>query len=300
MLQAIQYQKTGELSVKELPAPEMKPGMVIVRTLASLISAGTERTSVETAKASMIQKARSRPDLVRQVIDMAKREGLMNTIDKVRTRLDSYKSLGYSAAGVVIASSVDELAPGDRVACAGAGYASHAEVIAVPKNLVVKIPDEVSFDEACFTTLGAIAMQGVRQAKVSLGETVAVIGLGLLGQLTVQLLKASGCRVIGLDINERQFGLAREFGADAVAISGSSALGTIESFSRGIGADAVIITASTGSNEPMELALKAARKKGRVVVVGAIGMDMPRSPFYEKELEVTIACRYGPGRYDPA
>lgn len=300
MLQAIQYQKTGELSVKELPAPEMKPGMVIVRTLASLISAGTERTSVETAKASMIQKARSRPDLVRQVIDMAKREGLMNTIDKVRTRLDSYKSLGYSAAGVVIASSVDELAPGDRVACAGAGYASHAEVIAVPKNLVVKIPDEVSFDEACFTTLGAIAMQGVRQAKVSLGETVAVIGLGLLGQLTVQLLKASGCRVIGLDINERQFGLAREFGADAVAISGSGALGTIESFSRGIGADAVIITASTGSNEPMELALKAARKKGRVVVVGAIGMDMPRSPFYEKELEVTIACSYGPGRYDPS
>lgn len=300
MLQAIQYQKTGELSVKDLPAPELKPGMVIVRTSASLISAGTERTSVETAKASMLQKARSRPDLVRQVLDMAKKEGAMATWEKVRTRLDSYKALGYSAAGVVIASSVDEFAPGDRVACAGAGYASHAEVIAVPKNLVIKVPEEVTLDEACFTTLGAIAMQGVRQAKVSLGESVAVIGLGLLGQLTVQLLKASGCRVIGLDINERQFALAREFGADAVTTSSGGAASVIESFTRGLGADAVIITASTGSNEPMELALKAARKKGRVVVVGAVGMNLPRSPFYEKELEVTIACSYGPGRYDPS
>jgi polar amino acid transport system substrate-binding protein len=300
MLQAIQYQKTGELSVKELPAPELKPGMVIVRTSASLISAGTERTSVETAKASMLQKARSRPDLVKQVLDMAKKEGAMATWEKVRTRLDSYKALGYSAAGVVIASSVDEFAPGDRVACAGAGYASHAEVIAVPKNLVIKVPEEVTLDEACFTTLGAIAMQGVRQAKVSLGESVAVIGLGLLGQLTVQLLKASGCRVIGLDINERQFALAREFGADAVTTSSGGAASVIESFTRGLGADAVIITASTGSNEPMELALKAARKKGRVVVVGAVGMNLPRSPFYEKELEVTIACSYGPGRYDPS
>lgn len=300
MLQAIQYQKTGELSVKELPAPELKPGMVIVRTHASLISAGTERTSVETAKASMLQKARSRPDLVKQVLDMAKKEGAMATWEKVRTRLDSYKALGYSAAGVVIASSVDEFAPGDRVACAGAGYASHAEVIAVPKNLVVKVPEEVTLDQACFTTLGAIAMQGVRQAKVSLGESVAVIGLGLLGQLTVQLLKASGCRVIGLDINERQFALAREFGADAVTTSSGGAASVIESFTRGLGADAVIITASTGSNDPMELALKSARKKGRVVVVGAVGMNLPRSPFYEKELEVTIACSYGPGRYDPS
>lgn len=300
MLQAIQYQKTGELSIKELPAPELKPGMVIVRTHASLISAGTERTSVETAKASMLQKARSRPDLVKQVIDTAKKEGLFNTIEKVRTRLDSYKALGYSAAGVVVASSVDEFAPGDRVACAGAGYASHAEVIAVPKNLVVKLPESVSMDEASFTTLGAIAMQGVRQAKVSLGESVVVIGLGLLGQLTVQLLKAAGCRVVGLDINERQFALAREFGADAVAVSSSGAVGTIESFTRGVGADAVIITASTSSNEPMELALKTTRKKGRVVVVGVAGMNLPRSPFYEKELEITIACSYGPGRYDPS
>lgn len=299
MLQAIQYQKTGELHVKELPAPELKPKMIVVHTQASLISAGTERTSVSTARASMMEKIRTRPDLVKQVVDMAKREGLMSTVDKVRTKLDSYKALGYAAAGVVLESSIDEFAPGDRVACAGGGYASHAEVIAVPRNLAVKIPDGVSFDEAAFTTLGAIALQGVRQADVRLGEAVAVIGLGLLGQLTVQLLKAAGCRVIGLDINERQFELAREFGADVLALSGSSALGTIESFTRGIGCDAVIITAGTSSNEPMQLAIQAARKKGRVVVVGAVGMDIPRSPFYEKELDITISCSYGPGRYDP-
>jgi polar amino acid transport system substrate-binding protein len=300
MLQAVQYQKTGELSVKELPAPELKPGMIVVRTHASLISAGTERTSVATAQASILGKIRSRPDLVKQVLDTAKREGIWNTIEKVRTRLDSYKSLGYSAAGVVVESACDEFAPGDRVACAGAGFASHAEVIAVPKNLAVKIPEGVGFDEAAFTTLGAIALQGVRQAKLNLGESVVVIGLGLLGQLTVQILKASGCRVFGMDINERQFELAREFGADRLAISGSDSLGAIESFTRGRGADAVIITASTSSNEPVELAIKALRKKGRLVVVGVTGMNLPREGFYEKELEVTISCSYGPGRYDPS
>ncbi|MBC8145367.1 MAG: bi-domain-containing oxidoreductase [bacterium] len=300
MLQAIQYQKTGELSVKELPAPLLRSGMVVVRTQASLISAGTERTSVATAQASMLEKMRSRPDLVKQVWDMAKREGVMSTIEKVQSRLDSYKALGYSAAGVVVESGVDGFAPGDRVACAGAGYASHAEVIVVPKNLVVRIPDNVSFDEAAFTTLAAIALQGVRQSRVVLGEAVAVIGLGLLGQLTVQLLKAAGCRVIGLDINEGQFDMARGFGADEVALSDRSAADAIESFTRGLGADAVIITASTSSNDPMMLAIQAARKKGRVVVVGAVGMDVPRSPFYEKELDITIACSYGPGRYDPS
>ncbi|MEO5928944.1 MAG: bi-domain-containing oxidoreductase [Candidatus Kapaibacterium sp.] len=299
MLQAIQYQKTGELHVKELPAPELKPKMIVIRTYASLISAGTERTSVATAKASMFEKVRTRPDLVKQVLDMAKKEGWRNTIDKVRTKLDSYKALGYSAAGVVIESACDEFAPGDHVACAGGGFASHAEIIAVPRNLAVKIPEGVSYDEAAFTTLGAIAMQGVRQAKVSLGESVAVVGLGLLGQLTVQLLKAAGCRVIGLDINERQFALAREFGADELVVTGSSALGSIESFTRGIGCDAVILTAGTSSNDPIILAINAARKKGRVVVVGAVGMDIPRSPFYEKELDITISCSYGPGRYDP-
>jgi polar amino acid transport system substrate-binding protein len=300
MLQAIQYQKTGKLHVKELPAPELKPKMIIVRTVASLISAGTERTSVATAQASTLEKIRTRPDLVKQVLDMAKREGWMSTIEKVRTKLDSYKALGYAASGEVIASLCDEFSPGDRVACAGGGYASHAEILAVPRNLAVKIPEGVSYDEAAFTTLGAIAMQGVRQAKVSLGESVAVIGLGLLGQITLQLLKAAGCRVIGLDINERQFALAREFGADALLTSNSGSLPEIENFTRGIGCDAVIITAGTNSNEPVELAIKAARKRGRLVVVGAVGMNLPRAGFYEKELEVTIACSYGPGRYDPS
>lgn len=300
MFQALQHQKSGEIEVKELPAPTVRPGWIVVRTGASLISAGTERTSVEKAKASLIERARKQPDDVRQVIDMAKREGVLNTFSKVMNKLDSYRALGYSAAGTVIESGCDEFAPGDRVACAGAGYAVHAEVIAVPKNLAVKIPEGVGFEEASFTTLGAIALQGVRQAAPNLGESVVVIGLGLLGQITVALLKANGCRVIGLDVDASQFPLAAEFGADATAPSNGDAVGIVQSFTRGIGADAVIITAGTSSNAPIELAIKMARKKGRVVVVGAVAMDIPRSPFYEKELEITISCSYGPGRYDPA
>jgi len=299
VLQAVQHQNSGELVVKELPAPELRPKMILVRVAASLISAGTERTSVAGAQASLVGRARANPDQVRLVWEMMKKEGVRGTLEKVRGKLDSYKSLGYSAAGTVIASSCDEFAPGDRVACGGQGIASHAEVIAVPRNLAVKIPEGVEFDEAAFTTLGAIAMQGVRQARVSLGESVAVVGLGLLGQLTVQLLKSSGCRVVGLDINDGALELARSFGADLAVKSGSAALGAVESFTRGVGCDAVILTAGTSSNEPMEFAIKAARKRGRVVVVGGVGMDLPRSPFYEKELDITISCSYGPGRYDP-
>ncbi|MGE3800243.1 MAG: bi-domain-containing oxidoreductase [Candidatus Kapaibacterium sp.] len=299
MLQAVQHQKSGEIEVKELPAPTVRSGWIVVATQASLISAGTERASVEKSKASLIERARKQPEDVRQVIDMAKKEGVLNTIRKVQNKLDSYRALGYSAAGVVLESGCDEFAPGDRVACAGAGYAVHAEVISVPKNLAVKLPENVSFEDASFTTLGAIALQGIRQADPRLGENVAVIGLGLLGQLTVGMLKANGCRVIGLDIDESQFSLAKEFGADATAPSNGDAVNVVESFTRGIGADAVIITAGTSSNAPMELAIKMTRKKGRIVVVGAVGMDLPRSPFYEKELEITISCSYGPGRYDP-
>ena len=300
MLQAVQHQKTGEIEVKELPAPTLRSGWIVVATQASLISAGTERASVEKSKASLLERARKQPDDVRQVLDMAKKEGVLNTIRKVQNKLDSYRALGYSTAGIVIESGCDEFAPGDRVACAGAGYAVHAEVVAVPKNLAVKIPEGVSFDEASFTTLGAIALQGIRQADLRLGENVAVIGLGLLGQLTVGMLKASGCRVIGLDIDESQFELAHQFGAAARAPSNGDAVKIVESFTRGLGVDAVIITAGTSSNAPIELGIKMTRKKGRVVVVGAVGMDIPRSPFYEKELEITISCSYGPGRYDPA
>ncbi len=297
MFQIIQYQKTGEMSIEEVPAPRLKDGGVLVQNVFSLISTGTERTSVETAQASLIGKARSRPDLVRQVIDNVKREGLLATYEKVQNRLDNYKELGYSSAGIVVESSVTTFKPGDRVACAG--YAYHAEFIFVPKNLVVKIPAGVSFEEAAFTTLGAIALQGVRQADVRIGEQVAVIGLGLVGLITVQLLKANGCRVIGLDISENNFELAKKLGCDACTLSIPDAGKVVEAFTKGYGTDAVIITASTRSNEPLELALQLARKKSKVVVVGAVGMDVPRSPFYEKELELRISCSSGPGRYDP-
>jgi predicted dehydrogenase/threonine dehydrogenase-like Zn-dependent dehydrogenase len=299
LLQITQYQKTGEISVDELPAPKLRPGSVLVRNVFSLISAGTERTSVETAQASMLQKARSRPDLVRQVLDNFNREGLLSTYKKVRERLDNFKELGYSCAGVVVESAVDDIKVGDRVACAGVGYASHAEIVSVPRNLVVKVPDEVGFDEAAFTTVCAIAMQGVRQADVRVGEQVAVIGLGLVGLITVQLLKASGCRVIGMDIAPRNFDLALTLGCDRCAISNHDAALEVQSFTRGYGADAVVITAATTSNEPVELAIQCARKRGTVVAVGGVGMNIPRSPFYEKEINFRMSCSYGPGRYDP-
>jgi predicted dehydrogenase/threonine dehydrogenase-like Zn-dependent dehydrogenase len=299
LLQITQHQRTGEISVDELPAPKLGPGGVLVRNVFSLISAGTERASVETAQASLLQKARLRPDLVRQVLDNFQRDGLLATYKKVQDRLDSFKELGYSSAGVVIESAVDEIEVGDRVACAGVGYASHAEIVAVPRNLVVKVPDEVGFDEAAFTTVGAIAMQGVRQADVRVGEQAVVVGLGLIGLITVQLLKASGCRVFGMDVVSRNFDLARALGCARCALSRNDAIAEVQSFTRGYGADAVIITAATTSNEPVELAIQCARKRGTVVAVGTVGMNIPRSPFYEKEVNFCTSCSYGPGRYDP-
>jgi polar amino acid transport system substrate-binding protein len=296
MLQIIQYQKTGKLSVEELPSPQLQDGAILVRNVASVISAGTERTSVETAQASLLGKAKLRPDLVQQVLKSAKRDGVVATYKKVQNRLDNYKELGYSSAGIVIASSVDTFKPGERVACAGQAY--HAEEIAIPKHLATKIPDSISFEEAAFATICSIALQGVRQANVRLGETVTVIGLGLIGLITVQLLKANGCRVIGLDVTKANFDLAIKLGCDTCLLSSDAAVGLIESQTRGYGADASIITASTQSDEPVSLACQFARKKSRIVVVGAVGMHVPRSPFYEKELELAIACSYGPGRYD--
>ena len=298
MLQVIQYQKTGEISVDELPAPKLRPGYLLVRNAFSLISAGTERTSVETAQASMVQKARLRPDLVRQVLDNVKRDGLMATYQKVQDRLDNFKELGYSSAGVVIESGVDDIKVGDRVACGGVGYASHAEIISVPRNLAVKMPDEVGFDGAAFTTVAAIAMQGVRQADVRVGEQVVVIGLGLVGLLTVQLLKASGCRVMGMDVAPRNFELALTLGCDRCTLSNDDAVFEVQNFTRGYGADAVVVTAATTSSQPVELAIQCARKRGTVVAVGTVGMHIPRSPFYEKEVNFRTSCSYGPGRYD--
>lgn len=298
MLQIVQYQKNGEMIVEEMPAPECPAGGVLVRTAYSLISAGTEKTSVTNAQSSMIQRAKKQPEQVKLVLDFIKKEGIKSTYNRVMSKLEDFKVLGYSSAGIVVESDCDEFAIGDRVACAGAGYANHAEYVAIPKNLVCKIPENVSFEDASYTTLGSIALQGVRQADVRLGENVAVIGLGLLGQITVQLLKASGCKVIGMDIDESLFEQAKKYGADAVFKSSTDYLKNIQAITKGIGCDAVIITASTASDEPMELAINLARKKGKVVVVGAVGMNIQRSPFYQKELDITISCSYGPGRYD--
>lgn len=299
MLQVLQHQKSGEITVAELPMPKLRQGGVLVRNVFSLISAGTERTSVETAKASLIGKAKTRPDLVKQVVDNVKKQGLITTYKKIKTRLDNYKALGYSSAGIVLESSCDEFEVGNRVACAGAEYASHAEVVFVPKNLVVKIPDNVDFDEAAFTTLGAIAMQGVRQANVNIGENIVVIGLGLLGQLTLQILKAAGCSVIGMDISRSALELATELGADRVVESKILiASKSVDSFTGGIGADAVIITAATKSNDPIEIAGSVCRDRGRIIIVGSVKADIPRSPFYEKEIEMRLSRSYGPGRYD--
>lgn len=296
MLQIIQYQKNGEITIEDLPDLTCPPNGILVKNYYSLISAGTERTSVETAQASIIGKAKSRPDLVRQVIDNIKKEGLLATYEKVMNRLDNYKELGYSSAGVVIESKVSEFNVGDKVACAG--YAYHSELVAIPKNLAVKVPDKVNLDEAAFTTLGAIALQGVRQAKINLGETVVVIGLGLIGLITVQLLKANGCKVIGLDINDRNFELAKEFGCSECLIFNDDSVKIIESITNGNGVDATIITASTKSSEPLEKAIEYSRKKARIVIVGVLKIEAPRKGFYEKELEITISCSYGPGRYD--
>ena len=304
MKQVIQNFKTGELYVDEVPNPSISENMVLVENKFSLISAGTERGTVKVGKASLIGKAKQRPDLVAQVLQNIKKEGLKATIDKVRTKLDSLKALGYSTSGVVAASmdSDSKFKPGDRVACAGQDYASHAEVVSIPQNLVVKIPDNVSFEEASFTTLGAIALQGVRQAEPRLGDKVCVIGLGLLGQLTVQLLKANGCQVFGTDLSAGLVELAKESGAEqALLRNDSNFLTAVDNFTNGYGFDSVIITAAAPSNDPIELSAVISRKKGKVIVVGAVKMDIPRDPdFYRKELDLRMSCSYGPGRYDAA
>ncbi len=299
MKQLVQDFKTGEIRLVDVPPPALCPGCVLVRNAFSLVSAGTERSTVEMAQASILGKARKRPDLVKQVLDTVKREGISAAINKLRSRLDQWKELGYSTAGTVLelGESVTDFAVGDRVACAGQDYASHAEVVCVPQNLCAKIPEGVAFEHAAFTTLGAIALQGVRQADVRLGETVAVIGLGLVGQLTVQLLKAAGCAVLGVDINEAACELARKCGCDAVAFNDVERAAA--RLTNDFGVDAAIITASTDSNEPLALAGRIARERGRVVLVGVVGMEIPRDIYYRKELDFRLSRSYGPGRYDP-
>ena len=301
MKQVLQNRKTGRPFVGEVPVPALQRGRVLVRTVASLISAGTERAAVELVSKGLVQEARQRPDLVKAVVAKVKNEGLLNTFVSVRDKMAASQALGYSAAGVVaaVAEDVTEFQVGDRVACAGVGFASHAEVLSVPKNLCVHLPENVSFESGAYGTLGAIALQGVRLAEPTLGESVVVIGLGLVGQLTVQLLKANGCRVFGLDLDQSRVSLALELGADKAIVSNDEAAKEIEAWTRGYGADAVLITAATDSNQPVELAARVSRFKGRVIVVGMTGMDLPRAPFFSRELKLIISMSYGPGRYDP-
>src|SRR5580698_7100243 len=308
MKQVLQHPRSGEIVVEDVPAPQLLPGCVLVRVAASVVSAGTERASAAFARKNLVQKARSRPDLVRDVIHKVQRDGIFSAVQAVRSRLDQPQNPGYSSAGSVIAvgEGVTDLHPGDRVACAGAGFAVHAEIACVPRLLVARIPacskggTDVPLDEAAFATLGAVALHGVRTSNAKLGDLVAVIGLGLLGQLTVQLLKAAGCRVLGMDIDASRADLARQMGAERVASSPSTFRELCFETSRGAGVDGVLITAETSSSDPVNLAGAIARDRAVVVAVGTVGMDIERKAYYEKELDFRISRSYGPGRYDAA
>lgn len=298
------FTQSGNIITEEVPAPVCGDNAVLVRNEYSLISIGTESASLHGGGKGIMgiaSKAISNPELVHKAIDMVKKEGITKTIKVVKGQTGKLTPVGYSSSGVVleVGKNITDIAIGDRVACAGAGYANHAEIISVPGNLLCKMPDNVDFDEAAFTTIGAIAMQGVRRAKVQFGDNVVVIGLGLLGQIACQILKAAGAHVIGIDIMKERVELAEELGADICFAGGRDAVDEVLKYTDGIGADAVIIYAATSSNEPVKQAMEMARKKGRVVVVGAVGMEIDRSPFYEKELDFLISCSYGPGRYDP-
>ena len=300
MKQVEQNYRSGDLRVADVPAPRASDGGLLVGTRISLISSGTERQLMQLAKSSLVGKAVARPDLVRRVISNVQRDGLRPTLEKVFAKLDTPIPLGYSLVGNVmdVGRKVSGIAVRDRVACAGAGFANHAEFNAIPKHLAVPVPANVDDEDASFVTLGAIALQGVRVATPSLGERVVVMGLGLIGLLTVQILKANGCKVLGFDPNKGRAELAKQLGAD---VSCSESLAEmVASFTKGYGADAVILTASAKSSDPLNQAAEISRMKGRVVVVGLVGMNLDREPFYKRELDLRLSLSYGPGRHDPA
>lgn len=300
--QIVQKLMDGRMQVLEVPIPALQPGHILVKNAYSLISAGTEGSTVKTARAGLLTKAKERPQQVKQVLSTIRSHGVVQTYRAVMKKLDAYSPLGYSTAGVVVdvAPDVREFQPGDMVACGGL-TAAHAEVVGVPVNLCVKLPSEADLKQAAYNTLGAIALQGVRQADLRLGETCAVIGLGLLGQITCLLLKASGVKVIGIDINVEMVKIAQAKCADvALARDAAGIEDRIFQFTTGLGCDAVIITAATPSLDPVNFAGAVARKKGTVVIVGAVPTGFDREPhYYKKELQVRMSCSYGPGRYDP-
>lgn len=301
MRQIAQSYKTGKLTLSDVSNPAAPSGGILVQTTASLISAGTERMLVDLARKSLVSKARERPDLVAKVLDKVKREGALAAFDAVRSKLDTPIPLGYSMAGRVIevGSEAREFAVGDRVACAGAGIANHAELNAVPRNLAVHIPDGVSDEEACFATVASIGLHGVRLAKPSLGELVVVIGLGLIGQIAVSLLIAHGCDVVGVDVDAARVQLAIDRGAVAGVLSGrDDAAAVVRGLSRDRGADSVVITASSSTNEPLIVAGDVARERAIISIVGFLPIEIPRATYYAKELQVVVSRSYGPGRYD--
>lgn len=301
MLQLIQNYKTGKLEIVDIPMPVLSSNMVLVKNFNSLVSIGTERSIIDLGKKSLLGKAKARPDLVKRFIDKAKKEGFLKTFQEALGRLDNPTTLGYSSAGEVVAvgKNVHKFSVGDRVACIGAGYASHSEYITVPENLCCRMPENVSFEEASFGMLGIIAMHGIRCANLSFGEKVAVVGLGLLGLLTMQILKAYGCVVIGLDVDVNKVDLAKSFGIDFATSDVEEFKNISEKCSSGFGMDAVIITAATKSDEPIHLAVDISRFRGKVVVVGVADIHPNRNEMWHKEVEIIVSKAAGPGSLDP-
>lgn len=298
MKQILQNLGTGVTLLADVPSPRNRSTSLLIQTYSSLVSIGTEKMLMEFGKANIIDKARQQPDKVRMVLNKIRTDGLFSTIDAVKSKLDQPIPLGYCNAGTVIevGSEVTGFSVGDRVISNG----PHAEYVSVPVNLCARIPDSVSFDEAAFTVVGSIGLQGIRLAEPTLGESFVVTGLGLIGLLCVQLLRAHGCRVLGIDFDSNKCARARDFGADTVDLSkGEDPLSAATIFSKGRGVDGVLITASTKSNEPVSQAARMCRKRGRIVLVGVVGLELSRSEFYEKELTFQVSCSYGPGRYDP-
>lgn len=298
MKQILQNLKTGTVEVAEIPVPNVKRGQLLIKTSHTLISAGTERMLVEFGKAGWIEKAIQQPDKVRMVVDKIKTDGIQPTIEAIFNKLDKPLPVGYCNVGRIaaIGAGVVGFELHQRVISNG----KHAEVVSVPVNLCAKVPDSVSDEEAAFTVLGAVALQGIRLVQPTLGETVVVTGLGLIGLMTVQLLRAHGCRVLGLDFNKERLKLARLFGAEVIDLTEvDDPIRLAQSYSRGRGVDAVIVTASTKSNEPMRQAASMCRKRGRIVLVGVTGLELSRDDFFKKELTFQVSASYGPGRYDP-
>lgn len=297
MKQIIQDLKKGDTILEEVPVPRVKAGHVLIKTTKSLVSLGTERMLVEFGKANFIQKAKQQPDKVKMVLDKIKTDGLKPTLDAVFNKLGQPLPLGYCNVGVVeaIGKGVTEFKIGDRVASNG----NHAEFVSVPKNLVAKIPDNVTDEEATFTVIGSIGLQGIRLLNPTFGETVVVVGLGLIGLVTAELLKANGCNVIGFDFDSQKIKIAKEKGITAInPVDGTNQIKFVEEFTNGVGADGVIITASNKSDEIIAQSAKMCRKRGRIVLIGVIGLNINRADFYEKEISFQVSCSYGPGRYD--